>query len=169
MKRLLYYGILICVVTACETDRNKDSKYLRWVGDIVQNAELDRSDFTVCNEKTAMQYFNFGEGLPYVGEHYAIEKEFMEKYDPDLAAKESGLIRIRFLVNCEGESGRFRLTAMDFNYNEKSFDSSITRQLMRITKELKNWKIMPDPDFPKDYYQYLIFKIQAGQIVEIIP
>lgn len=169
IKRTLFLWGLIFLMTACLKDRPKQSAYLRWVGDIEKDSAMDDPDFEACNEKNAMQYFNFGEGLPYAGEKYAIEKEFEEKYDPSLVVKESGLIRIRFMVNCQGKSGRFRILGMDFDYKEKQFDDSITQQLLKITENLKGWRIMPDEQSPKDYYQYLIFKIQDGQIIELLP
>jgi hypothetical protein len=169
MKRTFLFAGLIFLTTACLKERSENSAYLRWVGDIEQDSQLDDPDFKVCSEKNAMQYFNFSEGLPYVGEKYAIEKEFEEQYDSSVAAMESGLVRIRFMVNCEGKSGRFRILGMNFNYEEKQFDDSIMQQLITITRSLGGWKVMPNEKYPKDYYQYLIFKIQDGQIIEILP
>jgi len=40
---------------------------------------------------------------------------------------------------------------------------------MRITKSLSGWKILPNDEAPTDYYQYLIFKIKNGEIIEIMP
>lgn len=169
IKRTLLFGGLLFLMTSCWKDRSANSAYLRWVGDIEEDAALDDPDFRVCNEKNAMQYFNFSKGLPYVGEKYAIEQVFEERYDPSIAEAQSGWVRIRFIVNCEGQTGRFRIMGMDFDYNEIQLDDSITEQLMAITKSLTGWKIMPDEQYPKDYYQYLIFKIQNGQILEILP
>ena len=93
----------------------------------------------------------------------------MQQYDPEKAARESGLIRIRFIVNCKGETGRFRVLAMNPDYQEKAFDESITSQLLTITKGLNGWKPKEFRGTVYDYYQYLIFKIQDGKIVKILP
>jgi len=58
---------------------------------------------------------------------------------------------------------------MNENYEPKTFDKSITKQLLEITKSLTGWKILPDEQSPEDYYQYLIFKINDGQLIEIMP
>ncbi|MGL4629975.1 MAG: hypothetical protein ACRCVT_02120 [Leadbetterella sp.] len=80
------------------------------------------------------------------------------------------MIRIRFIVNYKGQTDRFRLIAMDENYKEKVFASSITEQLVKITKSLKGWGLMKyDSTHTFDYYQYLIFKMENGQIKEILP
>jgi hypothetical protein len=58
---------------------------------------------------------------------------------------------------------------MNENYEEKVFDKSITEQLMSISKYLKGWKGKKYREKEIDYYQYLIFKIENGQLKEILP
>lgn len=147
----------------------QDSKYLRMVGDIQQDSILDDANFVVCNEQNTMQYHNLNEEVQYEGEKYALDQTFTSQFKADPTIKDSGMIRIRFLVNCKGETGRFRLTAAGYDYKEKQFDPYITDQLIRITKGLKGWKMLSDKTGPKDYYQYLIFKMDEGNITEILP
>ncbi|MBK7638291.1 MAG: hypothetical protein WAT22_04235 [Saprospiraceae bacterium] len=147
----------------------KDSKYLSMVGDIEHDPTLDDPDFTLCNKKNTKQYHNLNEDMQYEGEKYALDKVFATLYKPIEKAKDSGMVRIRFLVNCKGQTGRFRMISSGHDYKEKQFDKTITDQLMSITKSLTGWKILSDKSEPKDYYQYLIFKIEDGQIKEILP
>lgn len=107
--------------------------------------------------------------MQYEGEKSALDKVFATLYKPIEKAKDSGMVRIRFLVNCKGQTGRFRMISSGHDYKEKQFDKTITDQLMSITKSLTGWKILSDKSEPKDYYQYLIFKIEDGQIKEILP
>lgn len=167
-KYLLFFFLILTTLLACSQDRQK-SKYLRWVGDIELNPELDGPDFKLCSKYTAQQYHNFGKGLPYKSEKIAIKERFAQDYKSSDVPKESGLIRIRFVVNCKGETGAYRLMGMDESYNTKDFDSSITDQLMQITKSLSEWKIMSQKGKARDYYQYLIFKIKDGALIEIMP
>lgn len=160
--------ILLLSSTCTPTEKIEQEPYPRWIGDISFNAKLDDPDFKVCDENGAVQYFWFNEKT-YQGEKILIEDFFQKNYRSDKAKKESGLLRIRFLVNCEGKAGRFRVKGMDKNYQEKEFDASITRQLLRLTKELDQWKVLSYKDQVKDYYQYLIFKIEEGVIKEILP
>ena len=147
----------------------KNSKYLSMVGDIAHDPNLDDPNFTLCDEKNTKQYHNLNEEMQYEGEKYALDHTFMSKFKADPTIKDSGLIRIRFIVNCKGETGRFRLMSSGDDYKEIQFNKAITDQLMTITKSLKGWKILSDNRGPKDYYQYLIFKITDGQIKEILP
>lgn len=145
------------------------SKYLRWVGDIAVDERLDKASFQTCNGENVAQYFNFSNGLEYKGEKKALSQIFQEKYTPISDDSQTGLIRIRFIVNCKGKTGRFRLIASDENYQSKEFDKAITDQLMAITQSLDGWSLQPDAENPQDYYQYLIFKIEQGNITEILP
>lgn len=147
----------------------KNSKYLAMVGDIAPDPILDDPSFILCDENNTKQYHNLNEEMQYEGEKYTLDHAFTSQFKADPAIKDSGMIRIRFMVNCKGETGRFRLMSSGYDYKEKQFDKSITDQLMTITKSLKGWKILSDKRGPKDYYQYLIFKIADGQIKEILP
>lgn len=164
--------VLLLTTTHCKTEQSATSpaKYLRWVGDSEFDAALDDSAFALCQgDQKAIQYFNDGRGMEYEGEKPALDRAFWEGYKP-VESKESGLIRIRFIVNCKGETGRFRVMEMEKDYAETSFDSEIVDQLLRITKALDGWVVKRDrDDEPTDYYQYLIFKIEKGALKEILP
>lgn len=147
----------------------KASKYHPMVGDIEYDPKLDDPNFTLCDEKNTKQYHNLNEEMQYEGEKYALDNIFATQYKPTDEAKDSGMIRIRFLVNCKGQTGRFRMICSGYDYKEKKFNQAITDQLMAIAKSLTGWKILSDKRGPKDYYQYLLFKITDGQIKEILP
>lgn len=156
------------ISASCQTKKEKNI-YPRMIGDIIENTKLDDVNFKLCHdEKFAIQYYALNE-KPYLDEKGNLLKLFQNKYDVSKVKKESGLIRIRFLVNCKGETGRFRIISSDYNYKEKTFDSNITNQLLNITKNLKGWQIFERNDNARDYYFYLIFKIDNGVIKEILP
>ena len=170
MKRFLpYFFMTLLFSCQAEKEAKSQSKYLRWVGDIEFDAQLDDQNFKVCHgDSNVIQYFNTSKGFGYQGEKTAIWNIFQEKYQAVTRKNQNGWIRIRFIVNCEGKAGRFRLTAADQNYQRTTFDPKITSQLLKITKSLDGWQILEN-DPPRDYYLYLIFKIEDGQILEILP
>jgi hypothetical protein len=171
-KSLIAISVLFLTLLSCQSEKKVDEKrdYLRWVGDIEQNDQIDKSDFKVCNgDDYILQYFNLGEGPVYGGEKSSIVSTFQSKYKPLSDKDQNGLIRIRFIVNCEGKTGRFRVLQSDYNYQEIEFDKRIVTQLVDITKGIENWQILYRSDIPVDYYMYLIFKITEGQLTEILP
>ncbi|UUW11053.1 hypothetical protein NLG42_09615 [Flavobacterium plurextorum] len=167
MTKVLKFLLIIPLISFGQEKSETKSVYPKYIGDIEFNAEIDNKDFELCNPKHIYQYFNMGDGLVYEGDKLAIEKEFAEKYKSEIIKNETGLIRINFVVNCKGKTDRFRLISMNENYEEKVFVPSITEQLMSITKNLKGWKEKKYKGV--DYYQYLIFKIENGQLKEILP
>lgn len=152
------------------TTEEEKSKYLRWVGDSKFNNKLDDEDFKLCySEKNVQQYFHVTEDLfAYQGEKKALVAEVLNLYKP-IETQQSGWIRVRFIVNCKGETGRFRVISSDENYKERDFDERITNQIVSITESLKGWEIRPNEAEARDYYQYLVFKINNGKIAEILP
>jgi len=171
-KSFLTTILLLSIFWSCQTEKkvNEKEEYLRWVGDIEHNAQIDEIDFKVCNgDDKILQYFNLGEGPVYRGEKSKILNAFKSKYQPISGKNQNGLIRIRFIVNCKGKAGRFRVLQSDFDYQEKEFDKETVSQLLNITKGIENWEVFKRHEVPVDYYIYLIFKITDGQLTEILP
>ena len=155
---------------ACGTEQEATEipTYSRWVGDITFDAAKDNPDFELCNGEDSVKQYFWGSGLSYVGEKKAILRAFSENYAP-VQTTDTGLIRVRFVVNCRGETDRFRWMGMDRDYNPMDFDERIIDQLVAITKRLDGWGNFERQGIPQDYYQYLIFKIEAGHLVEVMP
>lgn len=152
-----------------EAQKTEKKEYLRWVDDIAFDPLLDDSTFVLCNgEERVFQYFNDSKGLLYKDGKPAIDSAFAKNYRP-VNSSESGLVRIRFVVNCKGEADRYRLLTADLNYQPSEIDQRITDQLMKITKSLDGWETKYIRERPVDYYQYLLFKIEDGQIINIMP
>lgn len=168
MIRVLQYLFLFPLFIFSQ-EKEAKSLYQNFVGDIEFDKESDDENFELCFDKHIYQYFNDSNGFNYEGEKLAVENEFSKEYKSKIIPNETGLIRINFIVNCKGQTDRFRLIAMDEDYNPKEFDESITEQLLRIAKSLKGWKGKQIKGNKIDYYQYLIFKIENGQLKEILP
>lgn len=171
-KSLLKLTLLFSILCSCQTEKKASEKeeYLRLVGDIEQNNQIDETDFKVCNgDDKILQYFNLGEGPVYSGEKSKILNTFKSKYKPITGKNQNGLIRIRFIVNCAGKAGRFRVLQSDYYYQETEFDKKIVSQLLNITRGIEKWEVFKRNEIPVDYYMYLIFKITDGQITEILP
>jgi hypothetical protein len=175
IKKLIIPLSFLSFTTFCQEQKINTSLYPRSIGNIEFDPILDKKDFQLCRPNIDAQYYSFeANDSNYDGDKIVIEKEFKEKYKSENVKKESGLIRIRFIVNCKGETDRFRLNGMDENYQDKFFDKSITDQLLQIAKSLKGWipknfTLKTGVISSYDYYQYLIFKIKDGQITEILP
>jgi len=148
--------------------KEEPSKYPRMVGDIAFDPTLDNPDFEICNENNVKQYFNFVKGAVYIDEKSSFIDLVEKEYKP-ITTDQSGLLRIRFIVNCKGKSGRYRTLMMNEEYKSIEFSDQIVNQLLTIIKQQASWPLLPDQSNPEDYYQYLTFKLKKGQITEILP
>ena len=126
--------------------------------------------FELCNENRLVEYF-YGENLK---RNKFNKREmlsyFKKNYRYPIDTTQNGYIRIRFVVSCNGTTGRFSVQEMDRNYMEKRFPLQITQQLFVLTSQLDGW-------LPKkwghnesvDYNIHIGFKVKNGQIDEILP
>lgn len=173
MKQITLIGLLSLILLSCGTPKQLTQKtdYPANVGDIEFDEALDDTSFHRCHpEKYTVQYFNFSDGFQFEGEKDSLDRIFHSRYVPYKKKNQNGYVRIRFVVNCKNESGMFRLLTSDFDYQPFQFNPKITDQLMAITKSLNHWKPLSDEqNGPRDYYQYLIFRIEEGEIKEIMP
>lgn len=167
---LLFLTLSSAFIHACKHPVNaSNNHYLRHVGDITFDAKLDDSTFKMCNENRAKQYYNFHKGLMFKGEKDDLERYFKEQFQPQKKKKDTGYITIRFVVNCAGKTGMFRVKGIDFDYKIKQFDPKLIEQLLVLTQKSDGWMVGELDGKLYDYYQYLTFKIENGQLIEIMP
>lgn len=169
MRQKIIISILLTAICSCAQPSEDDNRNLREVGDIYFDEKFDDPNFKVCDESSIFQYYNFGNGLPYKGEKAGINQHFTHGFKAKFIKGESGFLTIRFIVNCEGKTGRFRIEGMDYDYKEKQISKNIVDKLLQLTKELDGWKIGDNGTNKLDYYQYLTFKLENGKLIEIMP
>lgn len=168
MKRI-FFGLFLCCLFACQNEKPVVKVN---VGDIIFDEKIDDPNFQLCNENLIKQYYvRYSSDKPsgYKGEKAAIVKLFSENYSCPNIEGEDGYVTIRFVVNCEGKPGRYRIQEMDFNYLPKKFEKSISEKLLTITKKLDGWIPVSRGEKNFDFYQYLTFRIEKGQIKKIMP
>lgn len=169
----LIWSILLFLsfFVACKPSKKTivpDSSYPNNVGDIKPDSLLDDSAFRACRESNIPQYYSVESG--FEGEKPAIERYFKQNFRSDKAwAKENGYLTIRFIVNCNGQTGRFRLLEMSPDYQPKKFPESLSAHLLQLTKKMSGWLPGRSENIPYDYYQYLTFTITKGEITRITP
>jgi hypothetical protein len=165
-KICFIYFLLIAL--SCFSQKSK-TNYLKDVGDIKYDKTIDDSNFKICDTMSSNQYYSFSEGFRYVGDKSKIIETFRNEYKSNTHQLKTGYITIRFLINCEGKSGLFRIHQMDMNYLPSKFDDNVVNQLLSITKSLDGWVLGEYKGKIYDYYQYLTFKIINNKLIEILP
>ena len=136
---------------------------------IPEDPKTDDPSFKPCNEQWINPYYGVKTG--YRGDKTALVKHFNVQYRKpnNKLSKQSGYITIRFIVNCKGKTGRFRLQQFDREYNITSYPQEIVSQLLNLTRQLNGWVPGQYNGESMDSYYYLCFKIKEGEIAEILP
>lgn len=138
------------------------------VGAIPFSPAHDKAEFTVCDCSQIYQYYQ-------VNTSYRHDRKWLKNYfitalqTNQVAKKQSGYIVIRFLVNCQGKTDRFRVSQMDMNAQPVQFEQKLTEQLVDLTKQLHEWIPGQINGTAYDSYYYLNFKIEKGNLQDINP
>ena len=140
------------------------------VGDTRYNAQLDDSAFHLCRPDLSLQYYNT---RSWFKDHKRdIEQYFRDRYKApqgSYAGKQTGWLTIRFIINCEGRTGWFRLSGINNEYQPFRFSKKVSAQLLTLTKTLKGWQPAAYKNKTYDSYQYITFKLKKGAIECILP
>jgi hypothetical protein len=137
------------------------------VGDIPFDPALDDSAFHLCDSSRVFQYYNTE--AYFLDNKDSLRLYFLNWFKPGDVKDPSGYVTVKFIINCSGMTGRFRLLEMDSTYQPVHFDDLITGQLLSLVKGWKNWKPPHYKGKFYDSYQYITFRIVNGKIISISP
>lgn len=142
-------------------------KYTHDVEYIDPETALLSDGFEVCNENYILQYYN-PERATYSKGKNGLRTFILSNYKNNNYT-DSGYLNIRFVINCKGEAGRYVIHENDLDLKPKSFDKDLVDQLFQLTTELKTWNPNYLYDDYRDSYMYISYRIEHGEITEIIP
>ena len=130
----------------------------------------EATDFKICNERIA-DYYNHDIGhFPILkGGKNAMQKLLNTQLDKTKLFKESGYLTFRFVVNCEGVAGRFITEQTDLDFQGKTFNPETVSHLYEIVKNIKDWRTTMIRKEARDAYAYITFKLNDGEIIELLP
>jgi len=139
------------------------------VGAISENSKWDSSDFKPCFEERMFPAYYGTKKAGYLHGKDSLRTYFLSQFENNGYKTESGYITIRFIINCEGEAGRYEVLETGTDYKTKKFDPYLSEHLMTLAQKLKGWIALEYDGAPYDSFFHLTFKIEHGEIVEILP
>ena len=148
------------------------SEAFRYVRNLALGETFVPSGFQPCSSCFSRKWRE--SSISHSDKRYDLTQLFMKTYQPISHPGESGLIRIQFVVNCEGEHDLFELRGFDEAYCQKTFDNRITSQLLTICRE----RVATDPtlrqvnnadDLVPDVAVTLTFRLKDGRLIDILP
>ena len=109
-------------------------------------------------------------GLNYEGGIFAIKQKYKEEYITVKTGQNSGIVKIRFDVNCLGETGNFEFETYTLNYESTTINDSIVNQIVLIARKLNNWIPGTNDDNENiNSFKFIAVKVINGEIKEILP
>ncbi|PIF43993.1 hypothetical protein CLU96_0920 [Chryseobacterium sp. 52] len=169
IKAVCFLALFSFGLISCQTEKSR-SQYPVTVGDIEFDEKLDDPAFKKCTPEKliSVQYYQGSKEFGYKGEKWAIIEK-LEKEKISSETKKNGYITVRFLVNCEGKTGLFRVQQMNADLTVTVLDKELGDRLLRFTKSLDGWIPKEIKGFKVGYYQYLTYKIENGKVSEVLP
>ena len=123
--------------------------------------------FKVCDEYRVYQYYNTQE-LPYPKGKNGFRNYIYSHYE-NRNYTDSGYFNIRFIINCEGKAGRFIVHENNLDLEPIAFNRDLKAQLIKLTTHIKAWKPILINNERRDCFMYVSYRIENGEITEIIP
>ena len=129
MRFISSIHFFLLAATACGQQREaiKDTLPLRQVGEIYYNAALDDPAFKICRPDRIFEYYNTRSC--FKDHKKEIVQYFNDQYKAPAgpgAGRQTGFLTIRFIINCEGLAGWFRLSGLDSSCHVFDFDEADT-------------------------------------------
>ena len=84
-----------------------------------------------------------------------------------MSGTDSGYLTLRFVVNFKAETDRFRMSALDFNYQPIQFAPELATQVLHACQQLHGWVPGQINGETKDSYFYITFVVRAGRVQDI--
>ena len=137
-----------------------------YVGQILFDPKKDDPDFYLCDKANILEHYQTGtkykEGTKSVRAYFApLLKGLPERKG------ENGTLTVRFIVNCKGGTGRFRLLGINRRYGLKTFSDELSETILHAVKNMGCWTPGKYRGKIFDSYCTLNFKIKDGQVKDI--
>lgn len=140
--------------------RNHDLSYIPF------DVNYDDPSFIICDSTSISSGRN---RLQYIGGKNNLINDIISNYKYNQKFKSyTGYIVIRFLVNCEGNSGRYRADPLHLDFSPQKATADLLDYSIEIIKSLDHWKKSSPENNKKEYSKYINLKIENGQIQHVL-
>jgi hypothetical protein len=156
--------IAIFLIFGCQNSKKPQQYYENQIGDTPFDKTRDNPSFKFCDSTKVLHKRAY---ITYSGGKKALEEELIKKYifQPNYKTF-SGYFIIRFAVNCNNETGRFRMEVLDTNFTKTNCPEDLKNHILSLSKSLKNWNHVFYRGKDYDGYRFINIKMKHGKIVK---
>lgn len=142
-------------------------KYKHNVGHIdATNADQPNKGFELCGTRRLVGSYHSAAPRIYRGSKRVFVSFILSEFD-NKGYTDSGILNFRFHINCDKQVGNLEINQLNLNYEKTQLTQELVDQLTHLVVQSSNWEAFGGKD--DNYYMYLNFKIEDGNITEIIP
>ena len=143
------------------------SKYQHDIGYLSPTNRDFVPNFERCSNNHLRGYYS-SVGFNVFDNSKAHFRQFIQSNFNSKRYDDSGMLNLRFIINCKGEVGDMEVNQLNKDYQITKLNNDLVEEIIQLTVEKENWVISNNKS-DNDKYMYLIFKIEDGKIVEILP
>ena len=142
-------------------------KYQNYIGYLSPENRDFSPKFKPCNSNLPNGYYS-NIGFETFDKSKSSFKQFIESNFKKERYTDSGMLNLRFIINCKGEIGDMEVNQLNKDYQLTELNSDLVEKIIQLTVEKENWTISNNESHD-DKYMYLIFRLEDVKIVEILP
>ena len=125
------------------------------------------SDFKRCSDKLPIGFYHSAAPDIYYGGKPVFRKVIETNFSKG-KFQDNGFLNFRFIIDCNGNIGDIETNELDNDFNYTEFTPGLVKELYQLSFRKENWRLLNSEE-PHDTYMYLIYKIENGEVAEIIP
>jgi hypothetical protein len=152
----------------CDNSEKAKTNYEHRIGYIDPETSKYSENFKLCNDEFIVGYYSSYAPKIYKNDKISFRRYIQENYH-NKGYKDTGFLNLRFHINCEGEIGNLEINELDENLELSSLNSTLVQQLVDLSINKNNWNLFEYEGKKFDTYMYLIFKLENGNVLEILP
>jgi len=149
---------------SAQNDSSDD--YAQMVGYIDPEKADYTENYSLCGESGLYGYYHSSAPDIYKGGKFTFREMILNGYENN-GYEDSGYLNLRFHINCRGEVGNLEVNELNPDLGKSDMSDELVAQLVKLTVSSDNWELFGGGD--NNYYMYLNFKIEDGEIIEILP
>ncbi len=126
-------------------------------------------DFHLCGLGKTYPYYAAQE---YYQEDFFHFKEYIqtEFNTTNIYVERNIIIRIQFMINCDGVAGNYKVKSYNFNYESISIQKKITNQFVEMIDKYHKWN--PPVNLNNktiNIFKFYAFRLKNNKVIEISP
>ena len=127
---------------------------------------IDDSSFEVCDSTSITSGRNrlqYSDGRDRLTNDIKTLYKFKENY-----RSYSGYIVIRFISNCKGQIGRYRLESLGNDLLPQEAPPGLIADLRNLSKSLTKWDKRGGPENNQEYSKFINLKFENGELQHVL-